>query len=317
MTPQTSRQRKAGFTLVEMLVVISIIAILAALLLPAVTAAITSARNTAIALELNQLNSAIEAYRLEKGDYPPNFRDINAVRRHIAKCYPRADSTYVTNFIIRATTQGSNPDLFIDEGESMVFWLSMTDKNPQYPFLLYYNPQRATLAPDPKRYYDFDQTRLTPSNPARQEPPNLPPNSPQVITMDVPSFQARYCKETNYIYIDSRSYALFTAEFSAAPPAAPVFAYADDPTAGVRPYWTSTTNATNPGATLNRDKYQAAKPTAFQVICAGQDGDFGLLPTDIAKAGPKVFPDGLYYNPADKDNITSFSNGRTLGDSIP
>jgi hypothetical protein len=51
--------------------------------------------------------------------------------------------------------------------------------------------------------------------------------------------------------------------------------------------------------------------TTFQIICAGQDGDFGTL-------GPiKIFPDGTNYTQADKDNITNFSNGRTLGDNLP
>ena len=59
------QSRSTGFTLVEMLVVIVIIAILAGLLLPAVNAARSSAHRAQIAIEINNLESAVEAYKTE------------------------------------------------------------------------------------------------------------------------------------------------------------------------------------------------------------------------------------------------------------
>src|SRR5213075_1249213 len=112
--PMSSRQSR-GFTLTEMLVVIAIIAVLAGLLLPAVMIAIRTARNTAIGLEIKQLDTALEAYRLEKGDYPPNFRNIDVVRRHITKCYPRIDPTYFSYFMSKAFPS-TGPNMYVSVG---------------------------------------------------------------------------------------------------------------------------------------------------------------------------------------------------------
>src|SRR5439155_6476023 len=141
LKPQASSLKPSlsrGFTLVEMLVVIGIVAVLAALLLPAVMSAITRARNTVIALEVKQLDTAIEGYRLEKGDYPPNFRSVDAVRRHVTKCYPRIDQAYFMFFLKKVfpvvngvpvdptpPSSGSPGNIIVDEGESLVLWLSM------------------------------------------------------------------------------------------------------------------------------------------------------------------------------------------------
>src|SRR5437764_1017916 len=114
-SPRSPRPR--GFTLVEMLVVIGIIGLLAALLLPAINMAIKAARNTAISLEVNQLAAAIEAYKSDKGDYPPNFRDVNVVKRHVQRCYPKIDPTYFTRFINTVFPTGVTTPV-IDESEA-------------------------------------------------------------------------------------------------------------------------------------------------------------------------------------------------------
>jgi prepilin-type N-terminal cleavage/methylation domain-containing protein len=59
-----------GFTLVEMLVVISIIIVLMALLLPAIGKVYKSAQRTAIANDLQAIATALEAYKKDFNDYP-------------------------------------------------------------------------------------------------------------------------------------------------------------------------------------------------------------------------------------------------------
>ncbi len=70
--------KRVGFTLVEMLVVISIIGVLASLLLPAVQAARESARRSDCANKMRQLAVAVEGFTSKKSRYPGYRETIGA-----------------------------------------------------------------------------------------------------------------------------------------------------------------------------------------------------------------------------------------------
>ena len=91
---------RAGFTLVELMVVIAIIALLAALITPAVIGARTSARNAAIKAEIDMLHMAIMNYKNEYGSFPPCFaigRDLpnspDPALKHLKRIFPRMNAS--------------------------------------------------------------------------------------------------------------------------------------------------------------------------------------------------------------------------------
>jgi len=63
---------KKGFTLVEVMIVVAIIAILAAIAIPAYQGYITASKQKSAESTLEQFSILLESYRAENGSFPPN-----------------------------------------------------------------------------------------------------------------------------------------------------------------------------------------------------------------------------------------------------
>jgi prepilin-type N-terminal cleavage/methylation domain-containing protein/prepilin-type processing-associated H-X9-DG protein len=82
--------KSAGFTLVELLVVISIVALLAALMFPVLHSAREQARATTCAANVRQLLTALHAYESENQSLPPG---LDVTRKDMPPGDPLGDST--------------------------------------------------------------------------------------------------------------------------------------------------------------------------------------------------------------------------------
>lgn len=69
-------RREKGFTLVELLVVVLILGALAAIAIPRISQSAETAKINACKTNVNLINSQIELYRANTGDWPSNLNDL-------------------------------------------------------------------------------------------------------------------------------------------------------------------------------------------------------------------------------------------------
>lgn len=154
------RQTRVAFTLVELLVVITIIGILAALITAAGAGALKRAQQARIKTEVDQLSMALQTYKDSAGSYPPNCQtdDTNAntgtepnatplselqvfndLKRHLKQAFPRHrepdDLLRVIAGLPANDTTNFNQLLAggMSSGEALVFWLGGFSSDPKYP----------------------------------------------------------------------------------------------------------------------------------------------------------------------------------------
>src|SRR6201995_1136359 len=73
------RNAKRGFTLVEILIVVIILGILAAIVIPQFTNASNDARNSSVQSTLQTMRSQLELFKIQHSDPPPAATAITAV----------------------------------------------------------------------------------------------------------------------------------------------------------------------------------------------------------------------------------------------
>lgn len=70
------RKKEAGFTLMELMIVMMIISILATLAIPSFIGAIRSAREAALKEDLHVMRAAIDSYTMDKQKAPQSLDDL-------------------------------------------------------------------------------------------------------------------------------------------------------------------------------------------------------------------------------------------------
>ncbi|MCS7238905.1 MAG: prepilin-type N-terminal cleavage/methylation domain-containing protein [Thermoguttaceae bacterium] len=329
------KKGRQAFTLVEMLVVIVIIGILAGLLTGAVIMARTSARISMVRNEIAQLELALQMYKNQYGEYPPDFALINhstvgpqarqRVLNHIRKRWPRfqprdpkTGSPVAFNWDeVRAhILNGTGVDIeTLTPAGALVFWLGGTPED-----LSNWKPQGFHSDPtDPfkpgvpreKPLFEFRTERLT-TNPLAYRPDvgNIP-TGPFVYFR---SFRVPQTGRYEYGYPDGQ--VIVPLAFPDQP----------DPEIGQAvPYLEPWSNMPDPTQAAEKQYVDLTLRRAwrnaesFQIIAPGLDGSFGVgLDVPSGPGNPSKFRIsklGARFSEEDYDNITNFCQ-RTLEDEI-
>jgi general secretion pathway protein G len=80
-TPADRLRRQAGFTLIEIMVVIVILGLLAALVVPRLVGRTEEAKRTQTRVQIKNIQQALELFKLDNGFYPSTDQGLDALVR--------------------------------------------------------------------------------------------------------------------------------------------------------------------------------------------------------------------------------------------
>lgn len=343
---QIQNQPIRGFTLIELMVVVVIIAVLLALLVPALGRARVAATEVKVISEIKALESALSAFRSKYGCDPPSQFVLyltsagwqnDSVNRAVARrIWPQIDFTmgdssggtagkgtaypsfWYDNIKI---TVGGNPAIAMNSGESMLFFLGgVIDvqgpnqvpvgfaKNSLYPFA----PRSVTVnreGPFFNGFSDIARIKDIDGNGVNEWYDPIPNQTVPYLYFS--SYEGR---AYNTVYSGSGSY---TGELPTT--SGGNFLYIHDiyrvwSGSGTPPSPPATPTSLVTGTSAGINSIQNSNPQnpqSCQIISPGYDGDFGqggVFNINLANSG--LTDSNGKPDTAAFDNLTNFNGGR-------
>ena len=310
----TQPRTRLGFTLLELLAVITIISMLLALILPTLSGVIGKGDQAAVEAEITQLDQALTAFKQQYGEYPPSFLKIPQrggswapkSRAAVGKFWPQfnfstsppsgssaGDANYLWNGGLN-----NDPEITLSGAECLVFFLGGVEsggvgsarlsgfsKNPLTPWAA----SSSSIGP----FMEFDFGRLVDVD----------------NDMSFEYLDAMPGQTTPFLYLSGSGRNLNKDNDNMLRTLAPinetrVQVWDDYDVFGLSDARNMDFCYLQPDGDGNPTTNQPYKSDTFQLISAGADGEYG--PGGVYADGDNLTGDRR----GEADNITNFSGGR-------
>ncbi|QDU90178.1 hypothetical protein Pla175_35800 [Pirellulimonas nuda] len=338
----------SAFTLVELLVVITIIGILAGLITVAAVNAMKAAARTRIKAEINSFDQAIEDDKNNSGGvYPPNCQTdgagpvdetavYNELRRYLAKRFPRSREPDGLVRALAGVATSGNPNLpgGMTGSEAVVFWLGGFSSDVNFPISGEGGPSYIDSANlnSPMAQADPIENRrwalgIKPEQLAPRDPDGyFDQTDNRYLVYPDPTFNGRSRRINFWSYLAPGSPQPLV--YMAAPQVSGLTLQNDPPAAGPAVAfsgqasdWSQLQNVyaikrTNPTANIQNSVF--ANAGKFQILHCGIDHRWGVLPqVNASGVSPLLYPAGPFAaSEYLADTLTNFTDS-TLEDSQP
>ena len=271
---QLPTSHRSAFTLVEILTVIAIISILIALVSPAILNALGSAEETAVVVELTQLDQALTAFNAKFDRYPPSSITLYGDKAGwdgdpVAKSAIRSiwrDFDFSTGGRGTAAHPWGAGPITLTGDECLVFFLSGVPAS---------NGTLTGFSVDSRRPFQVGGSRID------------------------PFFTGWKDRETRLIDTDGDGIFAYTDGLS-------------DTDATI--FYSAATRgryASSQPAYFQADGTTPWNPDTFQLIAPGEDGNLGTI-TEAAAGAKVIWSEGITLGntrQTERDNITNFAGG--------